>query len=247
MWLFCTAKINRISVSDCGSRTKPSWEHVLPGHTELVPGVSRGLPWAPRVPTGQTGRVPALGSWEPALWHSVLPLPCRISPDSTDWVTAQQWGEQKCVEEGWEMSRGSAGAGRDAPRQDPPGWGPVSPVPCGWVCQKGPMFIYAHHFLPPGTLLLPNISALLPNFCHLFSRSWRGEWEFFPNWLLLKVTPEQGLMPTEGQVPWQFSGHPASLTPSFSQSCSCNSYTVSVCNNNKRKLNPTFYSAMFRL
>lgn len=62
-----------------------------------------------------------------------------------------------------------------------------------------------------------------------------------------KGDPWAGPGPTEGQVAWQDSGHPASLTPSFSQSCSCNSYTVSLCNNNKRKLNPTFYSAMFRL
>lgn len=158
------------------------------------------------------------------------------------------------------MSSGSASAGRDAPSQErpeagaagAPAPGPARMGPCVtrpvWPSvPEGPTFIYAHHFLPQGTLLLPNISALLPNFFHLFSRSWRREREFFPNRLLLKVTPEQGLAPPEGQVPLQDSGHSAGLPPSFSQSCFCNSYTVSVRNNNKRKLNPTFYSAMFRL
>lgn len=151
------------------------------------------------------------------------------------------------------MSSGSASAGRDAPSQEQPEagvagaptpgstWmGPCVTHPVWLSVPEGPMFIYAHRFLPQGTLLLPNISALLLNFYRLFSRSWHREWKFFPNRLLLKVTPEQGLTPTEGQVPLQDSGHPASLTPSFSQSCFCNSYTVSVRNNNKRKLNPTF-------
>lgn len=40
---------------------------------------------------------------------------------------------------------------------------------------QGPVFIYAHHFLPPGPLLLPDFCHL---FCHL--RSWHREQSSFP-------------------------------------------------------------------
>lgn len=115
---------------------------------------------------------------------SVLPLPCHISPDSTDLVTAQQWGKQKCVKEGGKRCPVALPVldgthhPRSSRRQEAPGssWmGPCVTRPVWLSVPEGPMFIYAHHFLPQGTLLLPNISALLPNFYHLFSRSWRRE------------------------------------------------------------------------
>lgn len=83
MWLFCTAKINRISVSDCGSRTEPCWEHVLPGHMELCQGRPEAF-LGPLVSL-QDGQVVSrlLGAGN-LQWHSVLPLPCRLSPDSTE-------------------------------------------------------------------------------------------------------------------------------------------------------------------
>lgn len=143
---------------------------------------------------------------------------------------------------------------------------PCFACPSVWLSMpEGPVFIYAHHFLPQGTLLLPNISAFLPNFYHLFSRSWRREWDFFPNRLLLNVTPEQGLTPPRrsdtltGQWPLCPSrqGHPAGWPypqsasySTFSKSCFCKSLTMSLRNNNNkksRKLNPPFYSAMLRL
>lgn len=94
-------------------------------------------------------------------------------------------------------------------------------LPVGLSVPEGPVFIYAHHVLPPGPLLLPG---------SVTSGAGQG---------MRVLSPEA---PAEGG-PGQ--GHPASLAPS--PPSPCDSYTVSVCNNNKRKLNPTFYSAMFRL
>lgn len=72
MWLFCTAKTTRISVSDCGSRTEPSWR-------AQVPGASLGR------------CVPAPGAG-PALGHRVSPAP------GLSHCTAV--GKQQRVEEG---------------------------------------------------------------------------------------------------------------------------------------------------
>lgn len=176
MWSFCTAKIKRISVSDCGSRTEPGWERVLPGHTELVPGAALG----PSCPC----------SGEPARWHGVT---SHQTPRTESLHSSG--GSRSVWRKGWGKSSGSGSAGQDAPSRV----GPCAPRPVGLSVPQRPVFIYAHHFLPPGILLLPNISALLPDFCHLFSRSWCREWELFPS--RPKVTPEQGLAPQRVREP----------------------------------------------
>lgn len=160
MWLFCTAKNQEDLCQWVWEQDRALLGQVLPGHTELEPGATRGCPVA------------------------AGPLPWHMAADCRERAVGK--AEQGCGR--GERCQWLCSLDRTA-RARSSCW--AVPAPVCLSVPEGPVFIYAHHFLPPGAQLLPNISALLPNFCHLFSRSWHREWEFFPSRLLLEVTPEQ--------------------------------------------------------
>lgn len=143
-------------------------------------------------PRASSGHSCPCSSWELGTCTVTLVSPLPVTSQQLHArVTAQQRGGQKCVEGGVRGVQWLCRAGQDSPRllrPEPPARGRV-PRPVGLSVPEGPQFIYAHHFLPPGTLLLPNTSALLPDFCHLFWRSWCRSESSLP---LLEVTPEQG-------------------------------------------------------
>lgn len=157
----------------------------LKARRRLVPVARLGAPWA--LVSLQDSQAASLmvGAGNLHRDSAVLPLPFGTSPDSADSLH-NSGREQRCVQKrgnnrptgssarsGWRwtfLTSSRCSSPRSALT------GPCFTSPSVWLsAPEGPVLIYAHHFLPQGTLLLPDISAFLSNLYHLFSGSWHRE------------------------------------------------------------------------